>query len=125
MHTIKIFFIGFSFKDIRLLDWERINQTFQTRCPNVLAVVDMLLSFPAGSVDAERGFSHMKRVMSDWRSRLTDTCLADQLTIVMESPDVNDFDPSDAVHLWCFSGQRSRRPTFKDSTSDEEDDESD
>ena len=92
----------------------------------MLAVVDMLLSFPAGSVDAERGFSQMKKVMSDWRSRLTDTCLAVQLTIVLESPEINDFDASDAVHLWCFSGQRSRRPTFKDSTSsDEEDDEND
>ena len=44
-------------------------------CPNILSLIDLILSIPAHSADAERGFSEMKLVKSDWRSNLrSDVC---------------------------------------------------
>ncbi|XP_070404148.1 uncharacterized protein [Nothobranchius furzeri] len=39
------------------------------RCPDVLYLFDALLTIPASTADGERGFSVMKQVKSDWRSR--------------------------------------------------------
>ncbi|XP_054603415.2 RNA-directed DNA polymerase from mobile element jockey [Nothobranchius furzeri] len=39
------------------------------RCPDVLYLFDALLTIPASTADCERGFSVMKQVKSDWRSR--------------------------------------------------------
>ena len=66
----------------------------------------------------------MNVVMSDWRSCLHDTSLPDQLTVVLECPDVSAFDPSEAIHLWNTAGVRSRRATFvlQDNDSDSESD---
>jgi len=105
-----------SFLDVTTQNWDNINRVLGKRCPNILALVDLLLSLPAGSVEAERGFSQMNLVMSDWRSCLLDTSLSDQLTVVLECPDVSAFDPSEAIHMWN-SGIRSRRTSYMKDTA--------
>ncbi|KAI0212098.1 hypothetical protein LSAT2_002989 [Lamellibrachia satsuma] len=65
-----------SYPTVKKLSWEEVNLSFGTQCPNVLGFIDLILTLPASSVDAERGFSHMKFVKSDWRSRLSDTHLS-------------------------------------------------
>ena len=85
-------------------------------CPNVLGLVDLLCTLPASYADAERGFSHMKMVKSDWRSRLSDRHLSDMMTIQMETAEVDQFDPSPAVKLWTNAGPRNRRPDFVSNT---------
>ena len=82
-------------------------------CPNVLALVDLVLSIPAASTDAERGFNHMKLIKNDWRSRLKDTNLTNLMHILLNSDSVESFDPTSAVHLWNSSSTRARRITKK------------
>jgi hypothetical protein len=78
----------------------------------VLGVVDLILALPATSVEAERGFSQMKLVKTDWRSCLNDKHLSDLLLVLLEAPDIDQFDPTPAMHLWMQGGHR--RPTFMD-----------
>ena len=85
-----------SYPSVNKLSWEEVNLSFGTQCPNVLGLIDLILTFPASSADAEREFSRMKFVKSDWRSRLSDTYLSDLLSLA-ETPDIDQFDPSSAV----------------------------
>ena len=54
----------------------------------------------------------MMFVKSDWRSRLSDTHLSDLMTVLLETPDVDQFDPSSAVKHWNHAGPRTRRPNI-------------
>ena len=53
----------------------------QNSCPNVLQLVDLLLSLSASSADCERGFSLAKVIKSDWKSRLRDTTVTNLMAI--------------------------------------------
>ena len=64
----------------------------------------------------------MKFVKSDWRSRLSDTHLSDLMTFVLETPDVDQFDPSSAVKHWNHAGPRARRPNITIDIGDINDD---
>lgn len=77
-------------------------------CSNLLSLVDLILSIPASSADAERGFNRLKMAKSDWRSKLSDANLSDQLTIMLEAPSILLFDPVPAINLWSMTPRRSQ-----------------
>lgn len=70
-----------------------------------------MLSLPASSAEAERAFSLMKIIKTDWRSRLTDDSVSDLMTIKFDSPDVKDFGPQPAIDVWLL---KKRMPYFRD-----------
>ncbi|KAI0222661.1 hypothetical protein LSAT2_026077 [Lamellibrachia satsuma] len=113
-----------SCKDVAELTWEGVNRRHLADHQNILALVDIILSLPAHSADAERGFSEMKLVKTDWRSKLGNDILTDLLHISFHTASIADFDPTAAIHLWNSSGTRARRPEFvefensKDTDSD-------
>ena len=92
----------------------------ETRSSGVLVLVDLILSIPStsDSVEAEPGFSQMKVIKNDWRSRLHDSSLSDLMMAAMETPDIQNFDPTPAIHLWMNLGSRSRRPEHWNQPSD-------
>ena len=94
------------------LTWELVNKSYGDRFPNILFAFDLILTLPAHSADCERGFSHMKPVKKDWRSRLTDGHLSDIFAINLDSGSctIETFDPKPAISLWLAAGPRSRRP---------------
>jgi len=70
-----------------------------------------LFCLPATSAEVERGFSQLKLVKTNCRSRMKSSTLSDQLMLILESPDIKDFDPEPAIHLWNHSDRsRRRRP---------------
>lgn len=89
--------------------WDEINSSFKEKHPNILSLIDLILSLPASSAICEQGFSVMKHVKTDWRSRLTSPALTDQLRIILESPTIKDFEPDEAINLWYNAGLRGRR----------------
>ena len=93
----------------------------QDSCPNVLQLVDLLLSLPASSADCERGFSLTKVIKSDWRSRLRDTMVTDLMTIQLHSPEIADFNPTPSILRW--KGSYKRRLSLCSKSSSESDDE--
>ena len=71
-------------------------------------LIDLILTLPAHSAYAERGFSEMKLVKSDWRSCLRPSILSDLLFIMLHAYDIPSYDPTDAINLWNLTGQRTR-----------------
>lgn len=88
--------------------WSDISEKFLQMCPNILALVDLVLTLPASSADAERGFNRLKITKSDWRSRLHDKHLSDLMMIMLESAEVKSFDPLPAIHYWNETPRRVR-----------------
>ena len=100
--------------------WSTINELHVEQCPDILSVIDLVLTLLAHSADCERGFSHSKLVKSDWRSKLQDTAVTDSLTVVLQTPSELDFNPEDAVRHW--NGKSTRRPNQTCGGSDSESD---
>ncbi|XP_014671516.1 PREDICTED: zinc finger protein 862-like [Priapulus caudatus] len=92
------------------MSWEDINNRLGERCPNILQVIDLVLSLPAGSSECERGFSHMKATKSQYRNRMRSTTMTMLLTIKMHSAEIQKYDPSSAIHHW--NQNHHRRPKF-------------
>ena len=111
-----------SYPTAKKLSWEEVNLSFGTQCPNVLGLIDLILTLPASTTDAERGFSHLRFVKSDWRSRLFDTRLSDLMPVLLEIPDVDQFDLLSAVEHWNHAGRRARRPNIITDIGDNDDD---
>ena len=60
----------------------------------------------------------LKEVSPNWNwSRLLRSCmkdsLSDQLMVMLEGPDIPDFNPKEAIDLWTDGGCKSRRPGFR------------
>ncbi|XP_033755219.1 uncharacterized protein LOC117338121 [Pecten maximus] len=51
----------------------------------------------------------MKMTKSDWRSKMSDYNLSDQLMITLESSDISTFDPMPAISLWMSGATRRLR----------------
>ena len=75
------------------ISWQVINSMFHYQCQNVLGLIDLILTLPAASTDAERGFSKMKYAKNDFRSCLSDDHLIDQMMIMLDGKTESMFDP--------------------------------
>lgn len=65
------------------------------------------------SAEAERGFSRLKCLKTNLRSRLNQTTLNHALSIKLHSKNVRDYDPKPAIHYWNHRSIRQRRPLFE------------
>ena len=52
----------------------------------------------------------MKIIKSDWRTRLTNPALNDQMVILLSGSSVDSFNPGPAIDLWHEEAIRPRRP---------------
>ena len=93
---------------VRQLTWSAVNAAHQAECGNTLGLVDAILTLPASSADAERGFSQLKLTKSSIRSVLKVDRLTELLTIQLRPPDIVAFKSKEAIEL-CSAG-RARRP---------------
>lgn len=48
--------------NLRNLSWSEVNRLHKDLCPDVLHLMDLVLSIPASTAACERGFSAMKQV---------------------------------------------------------------
>ena len=67
--------------DATKLKWSLVNKTLRRDVPNILYLIDLVLTIPASSAECERGFSHIKRIKSTERNNLDESSLSDLLTI--------------------------------------------
>ena len=82
--------------------------------PNMLSLVDLILSIPASSAEVERGFSQLKLIKSANRSKMSQKSLNDNLAIKLSLGSDEEFDPDPAIEHWLGCGKRPRRPLLKD-----------
>ncbi|XP_043344810.1 sperm flagellar protein 2 isoform X2 [Cervus canadensis] len=99
------------FQNIRKLTWDFVNSVYSHKYPNILTLIDLVLSLPASSAEAGRGFGQMKRTRSQMRAKVEADSMTDLLIIQLNSPDINNFDPRKAIHLW-----NTRTPSSTDDT---------
>uniref|UniRef100_A0A8C6NEU6 Uncharacterized protein n=1 Tax=Melopsittacus undulatus TaxID=13146 RepID=A0A8C6NEU6_MELUD len=97
------------FQNIQNLTWDSVNSDYSKKYPNILMLVDLILTLPASSAETERGFSQMKLSMMHLHSKLRSENVTDLMIIQMNSPDIKKFDPQKAIHLWNATWQRNRR----------------
>ncbi|VDH95135.1 Hypothetical predicted protein [Mytilus galloprovincialis] len=103
-----------SSKSIQTMTWTAAADAYMSTYPNLFMLIDYLLTLPSSSVDAERGFSSMKVIKNDWRSRLGCQNLSDLILVSLETPSVDKYDPTAAINAWNTGGVRTRRPFYKD-----------
>ena len=90
-----------------------MNREYGISHRDILSVIDLLLTLPASSAEVERGFSQLKLLKTDMRSKLKESHLNDLMSIKLLSAPVSEFNPTEAIQLWNKSGVRPRRPNFK------------
>ena len=59
--------------------------------------IEMVRVIPVHSADCERAFNYMKMVKSDTRSRLGQVALTLLLRVQMDSPEIENLDPEEAL----------------------------
>lgn len=93
--------------------WQRVSQEDANRHDyfNILRVIHLTSLYPLSNATYERGFSTMKRIKSDWRSRLSNKSVDMLMRVTIEGPKLTDFSPRPHVNRWWFDGQRTKRPT--------------
>ena len=101
-------------EEVKKLSWHQINQKWGSQYENILAVFDLLLCLPSSSTKCERGFSLMKNIKTAVRNSLKESSLCDFIVIQLESPAIESFDPTQAIHYWNQQVTRARRPFLKD-----------
>ena len=105
----------FRFKDsLSKLSWPEVNRLYHEECGKVLSVIDLILTLPASSAENERGFSSMKLLKSNRRTKMSGGTLDKLMSIQMCTTTVDQFDPEPAIVEWMKAGSRPRRPSFMD-----------
>ncbi|KAK0134949.1 Zinc finger protein 862 [Merluccius polli] len=100
-------------ENLQNLSWSEVNRKHGELCPDVLDLMDLVMSIPVSTADCERGFNTMKQVKTDWRSKLTSASLTDLLMVQLSSPEIRNYDPSTAIDLWWNTETiYQRRPNF-------------
>ena len=97
-------------EEIKNLSWCEINQKWRSQYENILAVTDLLLCLPSSSTECERGFSLMKNIKTNVQNSLKENSLCDFMVIKLESPAIESFDPTQAIHYWNQQVTRARTP---------------
>ena len=77
--------------------WSILLTRLESKYPNLLHLIELLLVFPVSNAKAERGFSTMRRIKSDWRNRLNEDTLDHLMRISIEGPPLPQFNPHISV----------------------------
>ena len=86
------------------------DQGRQEEIGNILQLFDIALVLPLSTVSVERGFSAMKRIKSDRRSKLNSSALSQLMYISIQGPDIHERNCLRALQRWWGERQRQRKP---------------
>ena len=113
---------------LKTITWREINRRYFQELPNLLPLVDMVLTLPSTSADCERGFSAMKRIKTEHRASLLPSSLDDLMMVNINAPPIAEFDPQRAIDDWIHKKERriqkdncAQDATDKSESSDESD----
>ncbi|XP_071505975.1 LOW QUALITY PROTEIN: zinc finger protein 862-like [Diadema antillarum] len=90
-----------------------LDEELKAHIPNFMHLVEILTVLPLSTAACERGFSCMKRVKCDWRSSLKVDMLSKLMFVVLNGPEVKDYNAAGALNVW-WKSERARRPNYMD-----------
>lgn len=99
---------------MQYVSWTDVNRAHKLQYPNVLSLIDLVLTMCPSSAEAERGFSQLKLLKTKLRSKLSQGSLNDLLVTRLHTSDVNSFNPIESINLWFNHGSRVRRVNYRD-----------
>ncbi|XP_071142824.1 zinc finger protein 862-like [Mytilus edulis] len=98
---------GSDMNNVDLLD---VNTAFQNNdVDNVLCVFDLLRSLPPTSVKNETCFSSMKLTKNKRRGRLNNSTLDTLMSVQLQSPSIEEFNPDAAIKDWLITPSGRKR----------------
>lgn len=83
-----------------------VNTSYSDAYSNINKVVKLSLTLPLSSAACERGFSHLNRNKTKYRSRLSHARLSALMHIHLLKKTTETFDPNPAVDLWIETANR-------------------
>lgn len=72
--------------------------------PNIRSAIEKTMALPVSTADVERGFSILKHIRGERRSRLTPQHLDDIMFLRVNGPKLGDFDPYRYTKAWYADG---------------------
>ena len=82
------------------LNWEALHDD---SCQNIMMIIDLLLSLPPTSVSCETSFSQMKLIKTSRGARLASSTLDNLMQIKLNTAEVGQYDPQEAIDQWLVS----------------------
>jgi hypothetical protein len=103
MYTL--FFHVFSYGlNIENQTWPNISRAMRGMgVGTVLSLIDLILALPPTSVANEAAFSQLKLMKTDRRHRLGEGRLQDLMMIRLNSAEIDNFNPDEAINIWSVS----------------------
>lgn len=89
------------------------NEVFDDEFKKCMLLIDLLLTIPSTSVSCETTFSQMKLVKTSRRTKLQNSTLNNLLTVKLQSPDINSFQPDKSIDIWLSSALKPRKVNYK------------
>ena len=86
--------------------WAMLLGCHRKQFPNLASLIEILLLLPVSNAKVERGFSSMRRIKTDWRSRLGERTLDNLMRISIDGPAVSDFSSDIAVKRFFAQPRR-------------------
>ena len=86
--------------------WPLLLTHYRGNFPNLAHLIEILLLFPISNATVERGFSTMRQMKTDWRSRLGEETLDHLLRISADGPTLSLFNPNPAVERFFTTPRR-------------------
>lgn len=88
-------------KDLVSISWEKMLDSKDF--PNIVKVIDLILTLPSTSVKCETAFSQLKLLKTCRRSSLTSDVLNNLMAVKLLAPPIQEFNPADSIETWLVS----------------------
>ena len=85
-------------KDLVSISWEKMLDSKDF--PNIVKVIDLILTLPSTSVKCETAFSQLKLLKTCRRSSLTSDVLNNLMAVKLLAPPIQEFNPADSIETW-------------------------
>ena len=97
------------------LKWGSVYRRLKTDAAlkDIFSVFDLIRCLPPTSVNNETTFSAMKLIKSKRRGHMSNQMLNDTMLIHMQSPGIEEFDPTPCVKQWLVNTKKINKKNIK------------
>jgi len=106
-NSLKYYLQSFKNTEMNFIElWKYILDNFSFNYPNLTIIVKIALLIPFSNAHVERIFSEMRLIKNKLRNRMQVNTLNNHLMILLNGPDIQDFDFEKAYEHWAHKKGR-------------------